>query len=174
MKTIFLYDADDFSATEIEYIRKIVPPHLLMEASENIIDESMVDIFDFEKYHKEYKFMGQYFKDLERVLRTALLIDYKYNHQTEEGRTATDRRIEKEKSAKDKRAYLENLLDAFEPLYILHHFYRHYDPTKNASDINAIYKKYELTPGIMFNCAYRVHVDKEWPKASKSEKLWFE
>jgi len=174
MKTIFIYDADAFSTAEIAYIRKIIPSHLLEEASENIIDTSMVDIFDFETYHKEYKFMGQYFKDLERILRTALLIDYKYNHQSEEGRTATDRRIEKEKSSKDKRAYLERLLDTFEPIYILHHFYRHYAPTKNALDINEIYKKYELTPSVMFNCAYRVYVDKEWPKASNSKKLWFE
>lgn len=174
MKVIFVYNIDELSSKEIEFLRKIIPVEVRKEVSDTIVNAGMVDIFDFVTYQKEYKFMGQYFTELERTLRTALLVDYKYNHLSEEGRTELTRALEKKKSAKEKAEYLKLILDTFEPLYIIHHFYRHYAPKKTAKEIDAIYKKYEHQPGVMFNCAYRVYVDKELPKATQSEKLWFE
>src|SRR3989344_6218998 len=97
LATIFCYNLDHFSTKEIEYLRKLIPVEFREEISDLIVDAGMVDIFDFVTYQKEYKFMGQYFRDLERTLRTALLVDYKYNHLTEEGRAELTRALEKKK-----------------------------------------------------------------------------
>src|SRR5207253_1691412 len=124
------------------------------------------DIFDFEKYEKDYKYVGKYFKnELEHQLRTALLIDYLYNHNNEKGRKVVREHL---KNSKDPKKALEDLLDVFEVKYLLAAFYKHYAPDK-MDKLNAIIKKYGNGPSLMFNFAYRNNVDDTW----KDTKLWF-
>lgn len=104
--------------------------------------------------------MGKYYSDLERYLRTALLIDYKYNHLSSKDRHVFDD-VLNSKPEDEKKNYIELMLDVFEPLYILHQFYRHFAPDK-MDKLDMLYEKYQNHPGEMFNRMYRVYVDKEW------------
>jgi len=137
------------------------------DIEDDILDDT-VDIFDFNTYKDEYKLMGKYYEGLERYLRTALLIDYKYNHLNEKNRHIFDDVLEN-KPKKERKQYIELMLDVFEPLYMLHQFYRHFAP-KKMNKLNEIYNKYQTVPAEMFNRMYRVYVDKNWV----DQALWFE
>lgn len=138
------------------------------EESEEILNENDVDIFDFDTYKQEYKLLSKYFQGLELFLRTALLIDYKYNHLNPKNRQLFEE-ILNEKSKKEQKKYIELMLDVFEPLYILHQFYRHYSPSTSAEKLDQIYEKYSVNPSEMFNRMYRRYVDDNW----KDKKMWF-
>lgn len=169
-KVVLVIDLNLFSYSEISHLRKKVYSKNLKEISECILDNGMVDIFDFETYSKEFKFLGQYFSGLEKYLRTALLIDYKYNHLSEEGRQALSVSLDKRVEFSEKKKFLITILDSFEARYVLYHFYRHHAPEKSTEDIEKIYEKYEsVSFATMFNCMYRVYVDKNW----KNKELWF-
>jgi hypothetical protein len=169
-KVVVVVDLNKLGYHEIDHLRKKVRRENLKEISSGILDNGMVDIFDFKKYAKEFKFLGQYFSGLERYLRAALLIDYKYNHLSHEGREALSATLDKKVEVKQKREFLINLLDSFESRYILYHFYRHHAPYKSVDEIEQIYEKYEsISFCTMFNCMYRVYVDKNW----KNKELWF-
>jgi len=129
-----------------------------------------VDIFDFHKYHHEYELTGKYFKGLERDLRTALLIDYIYNHLGEKHKDIINKTLKTKKTFAEQKAYLELILDTFETIYIYRQWYRHYAPNKPMSTVNAMFKKYENFPGLLFNKLYAAHVDIEW----EDEDLWFD
>src|SRR5205085_1077665 len=96
----------------------------------NAIIGDNVDIFDFEKYNHEYEFMKKYFSDLELVLRTALFIDYKYNHLDPKNNTVFEDKVKEKKTLKAQKEFIELTLDALEPLYVLAQWYRHFYPDK--------------------------------------------
>ena len=169
-KTVFRYNLDTLTAEEIKFLRSKIHVTTREEISDKIVDNGMVDIFDFKTYKAEHELMKKYYKDLTLILKTALLIDYKYNHLPDDGDAFT-KTFNSKKTAKEKMAYIELSFDVFEPLYILHHFYRHYAPDKTEEEIDEIYEKYEsISLTTMFNCAYRKYVDSGW----KNDKLWFE
>jgi hypothetical protein len=132
-----------------------------------------ISIFDFDTYKHEYDYMKTYYSNLELMLKTALFIDYKYNHLPPENNTIFEQQIEK-KSKKDRKKYIEKVLNVFEPLYLVTEWFQHFAPEKLVNNpsfaINAV-NKYENHISLMFNRMYKARFDKNWPDDTK---LWFD
>ena len=138
----------------------------------NDIIADTVDIFDFVTYIKEYTMMELYFSNLTLDIRTALLIDYKYNYLHPNDRGIFDTALNSKSTFNDKKSFLELTLDVFDPYYIVYQWYRHYNPDKILNDsefVDKLVEKYAHREVIMFNCLYRVYRNKQWV----NEPLWF-
>jgi hypothetical protein len=109
MKVVFVYHGKRYNSEDIEkYI--VRSPSLKSSAQNktNLYEDTIgngVDIFDFEKYAEEYELMGNYFKDLELYLKTALLIDYKYNYLSKANREVFEVSLNKKKMPKIAKIY---------------------------------------------------------------------
>lgn len=131
-----------------------------------------VDIFDFDTYKKEYDMLSEYFSGLDLYLRTALLIDYTYNYLSENNRHLVEDSINQKHSHSEKLSYLTDLLDAFEPKYILIQWYRHHLPEKLKTDpgvVDRLLSKYGDHVDVLLNRMYKKHVDSDWTITP----LWF-
>lgn len=131
-----------------------------------------VKIFDFVKYKKEFEYMKTYFTGLELYLRTALFIDYKYNHMKKENRNVLEDQI-KEKPKKKRKEYIELVLDAFEPLYLLTQWFHYFIPERliqRPEHVFNVADKYKYHIDVMFNRMYKIRVDPDWDECAK---LWF-
>lgn len=144
---------------------------------QNDVELGDIDIFDFDTYSTDYKLIKSVFtkaNNLELCLRSALLIDYKYNYLSEESRDAFVKMMKEKKSKAGidgLREYLESVLDVLDPLYIITCFYRHFAPNKPKEEVEKLHEKYSSISHVtMFNCAYRKYVDQNW----KNKELWFE
>ena len=126
-----------------------------------------VKIFDFETYKAEHELMKKYFSDLELMLRTALFIDYKYNHLPPDQNTIFEKQIKK---SKNKLKYISTVLDAFEPLYIVRQWFLHFTPDKPKTFASKTIEKYKYHIDVMFNRMYKARFDPNW---SDTSKLWF-
>jgi hypothetical protein len=147
-------------------------PAITATESDDIDISDKVDIFDFDTYQEEFDLLSDYFGGLELYLRTALLIDYKYNHLAPENRQVFDDALNKHKTYDNKKEFLENILDAFEPREMLAQWYRHFIPDKLREDpdvINRVAEKYQDKIDIAFNRMYKKRVDPDW----ELSPLWF-
>lgn len=135
--------------------------------NENVLEG--VDIFDFDTYKKEFDLMSEYYDGLELYLRTALFIDYKYNHLNEENKNIVEDTLKKKKNKKE---YLESLFDVFEPIYLLTHWFNHFAPEKldDPNHMQKLIDRYQGHIDGLFNKAYKNRVDKSW---DVNHKLWF-
>ncbi len=135
--------------------------------SEN--DKIEIKIFDFNTYKLEHNLMKQYYSGLELMLRTALFIDYKYNHLPPAENTIFEQQIKKHKNKKE---YINTVLDVFEPLYIVTQWFSYYAPEKlkNPEFIPKTMEKYKNHTDVMFNRMYKARFDSKW---SDTTKLWF-
>ena len=138
-----------------------------------------VDIFDNKTYSKEVTLIKKFFikNPVETSLRSALLIDYLYNHNSEEGRKFFYDKLASYRLKTDKKRFLASMLDVFEPLYIITQFYRHYALEKLQKEgicmVEKLIDKYKAEKAVvrMYNGLYRVYVDGGWVK--RDEGLWF-
>jgi hypothetical protein len=160
------YEEESEESVEIKSKKESEKSEKIKFKNEEILTENDVDIFDFDTYKQEYKLLSKYYKGLELFLRTALLIDYKYNHLNPENRKLFEEIL---KSKKEQKKYIELMLDVFEPLYVLYQFYRHYSPSTSKEKLDQIYEKYSVNPSEMFNRMYRKYVDEDW----QDQKMWF-
>lgn len=131
-----------------------------------------VSIFDFVTYKKEFNYMKTYFNGLELYLRTALFIDYKYNHMSKKNRNVFETQIQ-EKPKKNRKKYIETVLNVFEPLYLITQWFRYFIPTRlieRPQYVFTIAEKYKHHIDAMFNRMYKARVDPEWDEEAK---LWF-
>lgn len=129
-----------------------------------------VDIFDFDTYNKEFDLMKKYFDGLELYLRTALFIDYKYNHLSEKDRNIVEETLKKKT---DKLEYIVSMFDVFEPLYLLSHWFNHFAPEKlkkNPNHPKELLQKYNIHIDVLFNRLYKFRIDKSW---DEHHQLWF-
>ena len=129
--------------------------------------KTKVMIFDFVTYKHEHELMKKYYKDLELILRTALFIDYKYNHLPPDQNTIFEQQI---KTKKHKKTYISTVLDAFEPLYLVEKWMAFYRPDKPKDFAAKTVDKYKFHIDVMFNRMYKARFDPEWDELTK---LWF-
>ena len=128
--------------------------------------QPIVQIFNFEKYKSEHELMKKYFSGLELMLRTALFIDYKYNHLPPDQNTIFEQQIKKHKN---KLKYISTVLDAFEPLYTVQQWFDFF-ADKPEDFASKTVEKYKYHIDVMFNRMYKARFDPEW---CETEKLWF-
>lgn len=147
----------------------ITIPEDIITEGENIINEG-VDVFDFKTYAAEHKLLSKYFDGLELMLRCALLIDYKYNHLAENDRNTVEEKLSTKKR-KHRKAYLETVLDTFEPLYLITKWFSHFYPDKSQDAIVVTWNKYKHHLSVLFNRMYKKRIDPEW---CETTKLWFD
>jgi hypothetical protein len=145
-----------------------------------------IDIFDFDFYNLEHNSLTPYFSGLELLLRTAILIDYRHNHLSEEGRNVMKIVISKKTNKPlleyqtkegEKRGkvltkkYFDNFTNVFEPRHLMEKFYLHFAPEKLEDRIflkNAL-KKFKGYEDVAFNKMYKIYVDEDWV----AKPLWF-
>ncbi len=142
-------------------------------ATKETVTSDTVDIFDFASFKEEHELMKQYYSDLELMLRTALLIDYKYNHLALDGRKAFDDKLESKKTKQAKKEFLDLVFDVSEPLYLVTQWYRHFLPSKleNPDFVENLLETHKVHLSGMFNKMYRGRIDKNWPLDTR---LWFD
>lgn len=114
--------------------------------------------------------MQKYYSGLELMLHTALFIDYKYNHLPPDQNTVFEEQIKIKKSKKDKLAYINIVLDVFEPLYIVKCWFDFYAPEKPEHFASNAVEKYKNHIDVLFNRMYRARFDPKW---DDQHKLWF-
>jgi predicted NAD-dependent protein-ADP-ribosyltransferase YbiA (DUF1768 family) len=146
---------------------KIKPPKTKTIETEDI--GAGVDIFDFDKYKKDYDMVAKYYTEnkLELLLRAAIYIDYKYNYI----KKTSDRTILDKSVQKGGKQYLDTILDVFEPRYLLVKFYKHQgsDKADDPEWLDEILIKYANHEDKMFNRIYRRYYDEDWV----NKPLWF-
>jgi hypothetical protein len=148
--------------------------------------ETGVDIFDFDTYKNEYEIFALFYSGLELYLRTAIFIDYKYNHLSEENRGIIRIVISKktgrpllvkrnEKGVKYgtvlKKKYFDNFTNVFEPEHLFTAWYIHFQPEKLEKEnyVSDTLERYAGYEDVAFNKMYRLYVDSDWVYQS----IWF-
>ncbi len=143
---------------------------ILLPQVETKSTEYTILIFDFVKYKHEHQLMQKYYKNLELMLRTALFIDYKYNHLPPDQNTIFEEQIKTKKTKKDKLKYISLVLDSFEVLYIVEQWFNFFAPEKPDDFASKAIDKYKFHIDAMFNRMYKARCDAQWDDTSK---LWF-
>src|SRR5690606_17265239 len=113
-------------------------------------------------YEAEYQLMSEFFSDLELYLRTALLIDYKYNHLASKDRNIVDNALATKSSHETKKKFLEDFTDVIEPAYVIVMWYKHFLSDTLVSDpevIGRVLARYIGYEDVAFNRMYRKRVD---------------
>jgi hypothetical protein len=152
----------------------------IQKQSNDIVTESDADIFDFDKYNLEYNIMSEFFTGLELYLRTALFIDYKYNHLSPNDRKIIDHIIETQETREKKHKFLESMFNVMEPEYIMTHWFRHFAPDviqNKPNVVNNILDRYGGFEDIAFNRMYKKRVDHDWrlrPLWFSTDKKWYD
>ena len=157
---------------------------------EDAIETPDYDVFNFEFYEEDFLKFSQFFEGVELYLRNAIWNQYKYEYidttinndpAIEEDRDikAEEKREELEAryaAADDKKKFLEDMTDVFEPRDLLIRWYYHFNPEKLDEERNDIpiiddfLEEYVGHLDTLFNDLYRKYVNEDAPRDAR---LWF-
>lgn len=154
--------------------RAVRPP----QTQESICEEENIDVrreldledidpFDFDGYPRDFELFSEYFDGIEKYLRLAIWILYKYAYLPEEDREKLHEDLER---SRDRRDFLVKLTDAFRAADLPGYWYIHWNPAKATKDfIQETLNRYIFCEDVLFNRLYKIYVDPDWEET----KLWF-
>lgn len=151
---------------------------VLINSSSEPLDESIhfdipesspadqeVDIFDMERYSFFYHLLEPYYRDLELLLRTAILIQYLYDYNL----TQRERFQEIVNIQNGGKEYVDSRYDMFSFDEMVIKWYHHFNlPDK---DFDILIERYRGHQAEFFKRVYKKYVDKTFEK--HDQELWF-
>lgn len=178
-----VYAGELFTEENLPFLLEAISQHAVVEKAKVTSKKPLVkkgkplaakvDIFDFVTFKKEYAALACLYSGLELHLRTALLLDYKYNYLAKEDRHILNLVVSK-KTGKPLLAYtnpegklvgkpvtkkyMNNFTNVLEPYYIFKKWYQHYNPSKldDKKFLKDTLEKYQGHEDVALNKMYRL------------------